>query len=193
MGLADKNFRIVYHCWRRGRPVAMQWARGNISSGLVHSPLQLVRRRSHRSCLPVAIGRPAEGGVASLRPWQIAIYEQWASIVKKRHVTFALFASSTSPSFSLLSPPSVLSTLRSLLPWLSRELRSSFLLLILRPSFFYRALYLPDKDLPPAPLRQSSGELFADNFAERKSHRVRLLSEPWRDSTVFFAAIVSGQ
>lgn len=32
------------------------------------------------------------GGVASLRPWQIAIYEQWASIVKKRHVTSAVFA-----------------------------------------------------------------------------------------------------
>jgi len=36
-GLADKNFRIVYHCWR-GQPVAVQRQR-NISSGLVHSPL----------------------------------------------------------------------------------------------------------------------------------------------------------
>ena len=30
--------------------------------------------------------------VASLRPWQIAIYRQWASIVKNRHVTCAVFA-----------------------------------------------------------------------------------------------------
>lgn len=30
--------------------------------------------------------------MASLSPWQIAIYEQWASIVKNRHVTSAVFA-----------------------------------------------------------------------------------------------------
>ena len=34
-----------------------------------------------------------ELGVASLHPWQIAIYEQWASIIKKtRHVTLVVFA-----------------------------------------------------------------------------------------------------
>lgn len=101
MGSADKNFWIVYHCWR-GQPVA---ALEEYLLGADAFVVVLARRCSHRarSCLPVAVGRPAEGGVASLRPWQIAIYEQWASIVKKKHVTFALFASSTSPSFSLPS------------------------------------------------------------------------------------------
>lgn len=43
-----------------------------LGAGTLHSPAGAVTS----SCLPVAIGRPAEGGVASLRPWQIAIYEQ---------------------------------------------------------------------------------------------------------------------
>lgn len=49
--------------------------------------------RVGRSKIALARSVGAEtGGVASLRPWQIAIYEQWASIVKKRHVTSAVFA-----------------------------------------------------------------------------------------------------
>lgn len=56
--------------------------RRNSSSGLHSSLHWSVGRCSNRavvrssSRLPVAVGRPAEGGVASLRPWQIAIYEQ---------------------------------------------------------------------------------------------------------------------
>lgn len=82
------------------------------------------------------------------------------------HFTLFLFSFRRLSSFR----PSVLFLLYSL------ELHSSFLLFILRPSFFYRVLYLRDKDLPPAPYANRV-ELFADNFAERKSHRVRLLSE----------------
>jgi len=50
----------------------------------------------------------------------------------------------------------------------SLELSSSFLLLILWPSFFYRVLYFRDKDSPSVPYANRV-ELFVDNFAERKS------------------------
>jgi len=153
----------------------------NISSKSVYIYIYIynaaLRRYSHhaRCCLPLAVGRPAEGGVASLRPWQIAIYEQWVSIVKKRHVTFALFASSPLYPLSLfLPPPSVLSTFRSLPPRFSWT-----------PEFFSSphppVIFLLPRSLSPrqrSPFCANRMKLFADNFAERKSRRVRLLSEP---------------
>lgn len=51
---------------RSGLRSSLRWSVGQCSNRAVV--------RSSRS--PVAVGRPAEGGVASLRPWQIAIYEQ---------------------------------------------------------------------------------------------------------------------
>lgn len=110
---------------------------------------------------------PAEAGVASLRPWQIAIYEQWASIVKNRHVT--------RPRFLLLSRSS---------PSLPQCILSPFsevLFSPLSPPAFLLGVSI-SRDIP---LQSISPRLFANNFAKWKSRDCRgtEVKSPGMDST----------
>lgn len=179
MDWADKNFRIVYHFIPSTMAGRLE---GSSSSGLVHSSLHSSVQSLLRSCLPIVAGRKAGGrwrgfitSVANRNLRAMSFYR------KEEARNVRAFCSISRSSLLSSSAASRCFFRLSVLFLFNRESRvPSFLLLVLRPSSIAFSISSNGRrgcSSPIIPADANRAELFADNFAERKSHRVRLLSK----------------